>query len=77
MPRESFKAKNDRRLRLVFKKHEQGLSVEESAELEEMDREVGEYMARKYPRDRTILDDFSAYVRSLKVKVESRRQEPH
>lgn len=70
----SFKAKNRRRIELIHKKYDAGLTEEETAELEVWEREVGEYIARKCPRDGFVLDEMEARLKELKAKIKAKKE---
>lgn len=66
-------AKNDRRLRLIEKKHAEGLSLQESRELDRLKREVYEHIQSVDPRPTDALDQIDSRLDALKKKLEARR----
>ncbi len=66
-------AKNDRRLRLIEKKHAEGLSLQESRELDRLKREVHEHIQSVDPRPTDALDQIDSRLDALKKRLEARR----
>jgi hypothetical protein len=66
-------AKNERRLRLIEKKHAQGLSEQESLELERLKREIYEHVQAVDPRPTDVLDQIDSRLDSLKKRLEAKR----
>lgn len=65
---------NERRLDLIQKKYDAGLSDREEAELETVSGKVREYMATWFPRDHSVADDATARIAELKAKIAARKQ---
>ena len=66
-------AKNERRLRLIEKKHAEGLSLQEARELDRLKREVYNHLQSVDPRSTDVLDDIDSRLDSLKKKLEAKR----
>ncbi len=66
--------KNRLRIRLIQKKHREGLTAEESIVLEQLKREVSEHAERIAPRSMEVVDEFDAYVRKLKKRAVAKRR---
>lgn len=64
---------NDRRLDLIDKKYTVGLTEDEAAELEKVSGRHSEYMAARFPRDYSALEDASARIAELKAKIALRK----
>lgn len=72
----AMRAKNERRLDLIEKKYYGGgLDEAEEEEKARLEVEVGDYVARKFPRDHGPIDEFSAWIDRLKAKLEAKRAE--
>jgi hypothetical protein len=67
--------KNGRRIRLVEKKHREGLNDKEEAELARLKREVYDHIQAVAPRPTDVLDEIEARIDKLKRKVEAKRGE--
>jgi hypothetical protein len=71
----SMRAKNGRRIRLVEKKHGGGgLTADEAEELVGLTAEVSAYMERHHPRSTEVIDEFAAWVETLKARIRARKQ---
>lgn len=68
MAKKSFKRQNNRRLDLIDKKYSGEISDVEKTELASLQKWVGDYMAEKFPRDTTVLDEMMARLDELKRK---------
>lgn len=66
-------AKNGRRIRLIEKKHREGLNAKETAELARLKREVSEHIRNIDPRSTEVLDDLAVRIEKLKKKAEAQR----
>ena len=66
--------KNRLRIRLIQKKHREGLNAEESVVLEQLKREISVHAERVAPRSTEVIDEFEAYVRGLKKRVAAKRR---
>lgn len=66
-------AKNERRLRLIEKKHAAGLSWQEARELDRLKREVYNHLQSVDPRSTDALDEIDSRLESLKKKLEATR----
>lgn len=64
---------NERRLDLIQKKYDGGLTDAEAAELEKVKSRHSEYMATWFSRDHSVLDEASARIAELKAKVALRK----
>jgi hypothetical protein len=72
----SFKQANERRLRLIDKKYGGGgLTPEEEAEYEMVDKFVDDWMERKHPRDTTMLDEMKARLDEIKARLAAKRRD--
>jgi hypothetical protein len=68
-------AKNLRRIRLIEKKHEEGLNAQESEELARLKREVSAHLQRVAPRSTDVVDEFAERVRKLTEKAAAKKTE--
>jgi hypothetical protein len=63
-----WEAKNRRRIRLIDKKYKVGLSIQETAELTRLKRDVAAHMEIIAPRTGEVLDEQIARIARLKQK---------
>jgi hypothetical protein len=68
-----WKVKNGRRIRLIEKKHQQGLDQKEAAELARLKREVAAHMQIVAPRASDVIDEMADRIEILKKKVAAKR----
>jgi hypothetical protein len=69
-----WKAKNDRRVRLIKKKFRGGgLDAKQAAELSRLTAEVAEHVKHVAPRSTEALDEFEEYVSQLRARAENKR----
>lgn len=66
-------AKNGRRIRLIEKKHREGLNEKEAAELARLKREVAAHMEVVAPRSTEVIDEIAGRIESLKKKAAAKR----
>jgi hypothetical protein len=66
-------AKNQRRIRLIVKKYQGGLGLEELAELARLQIEVDAHVERVAPRSTDVIDDFAEHVRKLKERAAAKK----
>jgi len=69
-----FRAKNRRRLSLIDRKFDAGLSVEEAAELDGLQTYVGEWMAKHHPRECEPIEVMEARMSQIRQRLEERRR---
>lgn len=72
-PMDPWTAKNDRRLRLVEKKHAEGLTLRESRELDRLKREVYEHLQAVDPRPADDPDEIDQRFERLKKRIEAKK----
>ena len=70
-----WEIKNGRRIRLIEKKHREGLSAPESVELERLKREVYDHIQAIAPRSTEVLDEIDVRIENLKRKAVAKRGE--
>ena len=67
-------AKNQRRIRLIEKKHCKGLDAAESEELARLKREVSTHLQQVAPRSTDVIDEFEEHIRKLKENAATKRR---
>jgi hypothetical protein len=71
-----FKPANKRRCELIDKDiFGGGLTPQERAEYEMVDKFCSEWMERKHPRDTTMLDEMKARLDEIKARLEAKRRD--
>lgn len=68
-----WEVKNGRRIRLIEKKHREGLDLKEAAELARLKREVAAHMQIVAPRTSDVIDEMADRIEILKKKVAAKR----
>jgi len=68
-------AKNERRIRLIKKKHREGLDPKESAELARLKSEVSAHVKQVAPRSTEALEEFEEYVTQLRARAQKKKRQ--
>ena len=69
-----WKVKNGRRIRLIEKKHREGLTEKETGDLKRLKAEFSEHMQAIAPRSSEVLDELAVQIEMIKAKVAKKRK---
>lgn len=76
MPRKSFKRQNERRLELIGKKYDGGLTEDETAELAELKTWCSEWIQKRFPREAEPLDEIDKRFDEIKARLKAKMETP-
>ena len=68
-------AKNQQRIRLIEKKHQEGLNAAESEDLARLKLEMSAHVQQVAPRSMDVIDEFAERIRKLKEKAAAKKRE--